>query len=160
MTLLYQQFSNMLISQRDMCGPRRGTLSNGMYIHSEQRLKHADLCWGDFIIICLEDFLLIIDQLNLVTIYGDRLVWAYLLASKKLWNREYRNFLLFTPISFLVDLLISTKNRTMFSFRFRTRALLVVWVEYFEILGTLIRTCIYDGRKRKRSDCNPPRYIQ
>jgi hypothetical protein len=28
LTLLYQQFSNLLISQRDMSGPRLGTLSN------------------------------------------------------------------------------------------------------------------------------------
>jgi hypothetical protein len=28
LTLLYQQFSNSLISQRDMSGPRLGTLSN------------------------------------------------------------------------------------------------------------------------------------
>jgi hypothetical protein len=31
LTLLYQQFSNLLISQRDMSGPRLGTLSNNMW---------------------------------------------------------------------------------------------------------------------------------
>ncbi len=31
LTILYQQFSNLLISQRDMSGPRLGTLSNNMW---------------------------------------------------------------------------------------------------------------------------------
>jgi hypothetical protein len=31
LTLLYQQFSNLLISQRDMSGPRLGAMSNNRW---------------------------------------------------------------------------------------------------------------------------------